>query len=358
MIMGGFPYVVEAVGAPQSVTEALRAVAHRGTVLLLGAAGISEVDLTPIWYKEAALVGSIDHTVDAGSAPGLAGGPGRHSVDRALDILAAGLLPEVVVTHEFPLDEYRGAIETAIDRDRSHAIKVVFRPRPWSSNHDRGQRLGTVKIAGRLDDLERVGDSENDADIWPIPWSGPCSPWCTRRAVTPWFPRCWPRPANVGRRPISNAPTGGAPTTRGSPSSGPPPASSPIPTSAGRQAPRCSGAMPAPRSWRSCAPSDRRPTWQRAYPGHLSQAVHDHACRGRRGRRDARADQCRDAQPHRETVSSASYSAGRLGPSSRCSSAWSPPTSRSSECQDERRQSLSRAGGLGSHVVSRSQSRT
>jgi L-iditol 2-dehydrogenase len=128
MLMGGFPYVVEAVGSPQSVTEALRLVAHRGTVLLLGAAGVSEVDLTPVWYKEAALVGSIDHTVDAGSAPGLAGGPGRHSVDRALDILAAGLLPDTVVTHEFPLDEFRGAIETAIDRDRSHAIKVVFRP--------------------------------------------------------------------------------------------------------------------------------------------------------------------------------------------------------------------------------------
>ncbi len=128
MLMGGFPYVVEAVGSPQSVTEALRAVGHRGTVLLLGAAGISEVDLTPIWYKEAALVGSIDHTVDAGSAPGLAGGPGRHSVDRALDILAAGLLNEAVITHQFPLEEYRTAVETAIDRDRSHAIKVVFRP--------------------------------------------------------------------------------------------------------------------------------------------------------------------------------------------------------------------------------------
>ena len=128
MLMGGFPYVVEAVGSPQSVTEALRAVAHRGTVLLLGAAGISEVDLTPIWYKEAALVGSIDHTVDSGSAPGLAGAPGRHSVDRALDVLAAGLLTDAVVTHEFALDEYRTAIETAIDRDRSHAIKVVFRP--------------------------------------------------------------------------------------------------------------------------------------------------------------------------------------------------------------------------------------
>jgi threonine dehydrogenase-like Zn-dependent dehydrogenase len=129
MLMGGFPYVVEAVGAAQSVTEALRAVAHRGTVLLLGAAGISKVDLTPVWYKEAALVGSIDHTIDAGSAPGLAGGPDRHSVDRALDILAAGLLPgEAVITHEFGLDEYRTAVSTALDRDKSLAIKVVFRP--------------------------------------------------------------------------------------------------------------------------------------------------------------------------------------------------------------------------------------
>ena len=57
------------------------------------------------------------------------GRPGRHSVDRAIDILAAGLLPyDVVVTHEFPLDDYRTAIETAIDRGTSHAIKVVFRP--------------------------------------------------------------------------------------------------------------------------------------------------------------------------------------------------------------------------------------
>jgi threonine dehydrogenase-like Zn-dependent dehydrogenase len=129
MLMGGYPYVIEAVGAPQSVTESLRAAAHRGTVLLLGAAGISEVDLTSVWYKEVALVGAIDHTIDAGGAPGLAGGAGRHSVDRALDILAAGLLPDdAVVTHEFALEDYRQAIETAIDRGGAHAIKVVFRP--------------------------------------------------------------------------------------------------------------------------------------------------------------------------------------------------------------------------------------
>ena len=38
-------------------------------------------------------MGSIDHTVDAVVGPGLAGGPDRHSVDRALDILSGGFRP-------------------------------------------------------------------------------------------------------------------------------------------------------------------------------------------------------------------------------------------------------------------------
>lgn len=129
MLMSGFPYVIEAVGAPRAVTESLRSVAHRGVVLLLGAAGVSEVDLSPVWYKEAALVGSIDHAVDAGGAPGVGGAPHLHSVERAVELLAAGLLPhDVVVTHRFGLTEYREAITTAIDRGSAHAIKVVFNP--------------------------------------------------------------------------------------------------------------------------------------------------------------------------------------------------------------------------------------
>ena len=130
MLMGGFPYVVEAVGAPQSVTEALRAVGHRGTVLLLGAAGVSEVDLTPIWYKEAALVGSIDHTVDArlrararrwaravtpSTAPSTSSPPASFPTRWSSPTSS-------------PLEDYRTAVETAIDRGNSHAIKVVFRP--------------------------------------------------------------------------------------------------------------------------------------------------------------------------------------------------------------------------------------
>jgi L-iditol 2-dehydrogenase len=125
MLLGGFPYVIEAVGYPGSVNESLRAVDNRGTVMVLGAATTMEVDLTPVWWKEAALVGAMNHAPDAHPH----GGPMVHSVDRALAILAAGGLPDsVVVTHEFPLEGLREAVHTAIDRDRSGAIKVVFRP--------------------------------------------------------------------------------------------------------------------------------------------------------------------------------------------------------------------------------------
>ena len=119
MLMGGFPYVVEAVGAHASVTEALRVVDNRGTVLLLGAAGVSEVDLTQVWFKEAALVGAWGHCVDGTT----------HSIDRALELLAAGALPVTsVVTHQFALVDVREAIATALDRKGTGAIKVTLHP--------------------------------------------------------------------------------------------------------------------------------------------------------------------------------------------------------------------------------------
>jgi len=124
MLSAGFQYVVEAVGTASSVTEAIRLADNRGTVLLLGAATTHSYDLSPLFWKEIELVGAINHSFD----PGPGGGPPRHSVARAVDILASGGLPhEVVVTHDFALEDYREAIATAMDR-QSGAIKVVFRP--------------------------------------------------------------------------------------------------------------------------------------------------------------------------------------------------------------------------------------
>ena len=124
MLTGGYPYVVDAVGYPTTVTDALRVVDTRGTVLVLGAAATGTYDLSPLWWKECALVGAVRHSTD----PGHGGGPTRHSIERAVEVLAAGLLPaDTVITHEFALDDHREAIRTALDR-RAGAVKVVFRP--------------------------------------------------------------------------------------------------------------------------------------------------------------------------------------------------------------------------------------
>jgi L-iditol 2-dehydrogenase len=125
MLTGGFPYVIEAVGTPQSVTQALRFTDGRGTLLFLGVTGLVNVDLSPLWMKEIAVVGAVNHAADAGPH----GGSTAHSIDRALKILAKGAFPaDVLVTHEFPLEDFRTGVETALDRASSQAIKIVLRP--------------------------------------------------------------------------------------------------------------------------------------------------------------------------------------------------------------------------------------
>jgi len=123
MLLGGFPYVIEAVGGLDSVTESIRVVDSWGTVLFLGAGGMGEVDLSPLWFKEAELVGAWNHSMGQHPTRGT-----HHSIDLALDVLAAGALPESVVTHNFALDDLRDAVATAIDKRNAHAIKVAFRP--------------------------------------------------------------------------------------------------------------------------------------------------------------------------------------------------------------------------------------
>lgn len=124
VLFGGYPMVVDAVGSAATLTDALRAAAARGTVLSLGATGRVDVDLTPVFLREVALVGSFGAAVD----PGPHGGQSAHSIDRALALLAAGAFPSsTIVTHEFALDDYRDAIAAGLDRSAG-AIKVVFRP--------------------------------------------------------------------------------------------------------------------------------------------------------------------------------------------------------------------------------------
>jgi threonine dehydrogenase-like Zn-dependent dehydrogenase len=129
MLMGGFAYVIEGAGGEGAMTDALRAADHRGTVLTLGAIGVSKVDMTPIWYKQLVVVGSIDHGSNPSSVIGRAPEGLDHSVDAALAVLARQAFPpDLLITHEFPLEGYREAVRAGLDKKSSQAVKVVFRP--------------------------------------------------------------------------------------------------------------------------------------------------------------------------------------------------------------------------------------
>jgi threonine dehydrogenase-like Zn-dependent dehydrogenase len=121
-IVGGYPVVVEAVGTGDAVGLALRACGQRGAVHVIGAVGRTTVDLAAMWFKELDVIGTVMHAADPFE------GTRTPTFERALGMLAEGRFPaEQVVTHVFPLDDVRRAVETAFDR-QAGAIKVLVQP--------------------------------------------------------------------------------------------------------------------------------------------------------------------------------------------------------------------------------------
>jgi threonine dehydrogenase-like Zn-dependent dehydrogenase len=123
MILGGYDVVYDCVGHSQTVLDALRWTRARGAVVLVGIdLALLKIDLNPVWYQEVDLIGShtfgAEHTDDGT----------RHTFELVIDHLRAGRLrTDGLITHRFPLAEYRRAIATALHK-RSGAIKVTFVP--------------------------------------------------------------------------------------------------------------------------------------------------------------------------------------------------------------------------------------
>lgn len=108
---GGFPFVVDAAGTEQSVDQALWAVREGGTVLLLGAPGKVGLDLSPLWFRGINVLGTYSYS--------------EQDFRRSLELLRDAKGLEKLVTHTFPLTDYRAAFQTILAR---RGIKVAFRP--------------------------------------------------------------------------------------------------------------------------------------------------------------------------------------------------------------------------------------
>jgi len=121
---GGFPVVFDCVGNSGSIGQALRWAAPRGQVVLLGcAAELRRLDLTFLWAREVSLKGFVGYGTETFR------GTRQHTFEVTHTLLLESAAPlRNLVTHVFPLHEYRTALSAAANHRRSGAMKVVLTP--------------------------------------------------------------------------------------------------------------------------------------------------------------------------------------------------------------------------------------
>ena len=121
MILGGFDVVYDCVGSKKTVQDSLRWARAGGTVVLVGVnLKPMNVDLTPIWYQEVDLIGLFAHGMEEWN------GVKQSTFDLTTDLLLKKKLSiDGLITHRFPLEQWRTAVQTAKNKS-SGAIKVAL----------------------------------------------------------------------------------------------------------------------------------------------------------------------------------------------------------------------------------------
>ena len=121
---GGFETVFDCVGSQSSLVQALRYTSARGRVVMLGCVGeVRKLDLTFLWARELRVEGYVGYGAERWDDSS------RHTIELTLARMASdGAALGGLVTHLFPLSQYRDALRAAFDHRRSGAIKVAFQP--------------------------------------------------------------------------------------------------------------------------------------------------------------------------------------------------------------------------------------
>jgi threonine dehydrogenase-like Zn-dependent dehydrogenase len=120
---GGFDWVYDCVGSAGSVDSTLRVAGPHGRVVMVGCAGdLPHIDCSFIWARELQVTGCYVY----GKEHGCEGAP--HTFDVAMRLLTdhPDFPLSEIVTHQFPLSQWRDAMRVSLTHGRNAAIKAVF----------------------------------------------------------------------------------------------------------------------------------------------------------------------------------------------------------------------------------------
>jgi threonine dehydrogenase-like Zn-dependent dehydrogenase len=121
---GGFPLIYDCVGNDSSLSQSLRFASPRGRIVVIGCVGeLKKLDLTFLWARELRVRGSVGYGQETWQ------GERRHTFEITHDLLLeTGAPVQDLVTHAFPLHQYRDALKAAANHRRSGAVKVILQP--------------------------------------------------------------------------------------------------------------------------------------------------------------------------------------------------------------------------------------
>lgn len=120
---GGADFFFDCAGGEQALQDGLLLLRSRGIyVMMATTSSISKIDISSIWFRELCLTGSCIYS------HGQYKGRLVRTFNTAMDILASGTYPvDGLLTHIYPLSDYRQALQTAMQKGRTQSMKVAIR---------------------------------------------------------------------------------------------------------------------------------------------------------------------------------------------------------------------------------------
>ncbi len=122
---GGIDVVYDTVGKPETLEVGVRVLRARGTLVKTGFHAPGRWEWSPLYFKELSWVGS--------NAFGIEEVEGRrqHAIEHYFDLVEAGRVDiTAMLTHTFPLAEWREAFVTIATQGDTGAVKVAIDHRP------------------------------------------------------------------------------------------------------------------------------------------------------------------------------------------------------------------------------------
>jgi threonine dehydrogenase-like Zn-dependent dehydrogenase len=121
--IGGFDRTFVCIGGTRGMDDALRVTREGGTIVLLGnSSTMNGLDWTPLWLKELTVRGSLCYGSHAHASPDAG------AFEEAASLIATGRAPVgPLLTHTYPLADYRRALATAMNKGGGESVKVAFR---------------------------------------------------------------------------------------------------------------------------------------------------------------------------------------------------------------------------------------